>query len=234
MMCAHTALDVPLFFFRRTDMPMGYGGTIATIRKRLGLTQGQLAERLKVEQPTVQRWETGTREPNMSKLAEIASALGVDPGELFGAGFTPLGPRLFVKGEVAAGVWKEAYEWPEDEWQAFTGRPDVTAATEHRFGLRVIGPSMNRIYPEGTIVECVSVFGHAEIEIGKRVVILRTRADGRVEATVKELQQGGDGKLWAVPQSYDPTFTAFSLNDGEDGITETRIIAVVVASYRPE
>lgn len=204
------------------------------IRKRLGLTQGQLAERLKVEQPTVQRWESGAREPNMSKLADIASALGVEPGELFGAGFTPLGPRLFVKGEVAAGVWKEAYEWPEDEWQAFTGRPDVTAETEHRFGLRIVGASMNEIYPEGTIVECVSVFGHTEIEIGKRVVIVRTRSDGRIEATVKELQQAPDGKLWAVPRSFDPSFSAFSLNDGEEDIVETMIVAVVVASYRPE
>lgn len=204
------------------------------IRKRLGLTQGQLAERLKVEQPTVQRWESGNREPNMTKLADIAAALGVEPGELFGAGFIPLGPRLFVKGEVAAGVWVEAYEWPEDEWQAFTGRPDVSADLPHRFGLRIAGQSMNEIYPEGSIVECVSVFGHTEVEPGKRVVILRTRADGRIEATVKELQQSGDGKLWAVPRSSDPSFHPFSLTEPEEGIVTIQVIATVVASYRPE
>lgn len=213
---------------------MGYGDTIAAIRKKLGLTQGQLAEKLDVEQPTVQRWESGAREPNMTKLGEIAKALGVEPGELFGAGFVPLGPRLFVKGEVAAGIWREAFEWAEDEWQSFTGRADVTADREHRFGLRVIGASMNEVYPEGTIVECVSVFGRAEIEPGKRVVILRTRADDRVEATVKELQEDGEGRLWAVPRSSNPAFHAVSLTEPEDGIVETRIIAVVVASYRPE
>lgn len=215
-------------------MPVRYGETIAQLRKRLGLTQGQLAERLNVEQPTVQRWERGLREPNMSKLADIAAALGVEPGELFGAGFVPLGPRLFVKGEVAAGIWKEAYEWPEDDWQSFTGRPDVRAEITHRFGLKVVGASMNEVYPEGTIVECISVFGHTEIESGKRVVILRTNINGQVEATVKELKQDPDGRLWAVPRSSDPSFQTVSLTAPEDGITETRIIAIVVASYRPE
>lgn len=213
---------------------MGYGETIATIRRRLGLTQADLAEKLNVEQPTVQRWESGAREPNMTKLVDIASALGVEPGDLFGAGFIPLGPKLFVKGEVRAGNWVEAFEWPEDEWQSFTGRSDVTADASHRFGLRVVGDSMNEVYPEGTVVECISVFGHAEIEIGKRVVILRTRIDGRVEATVKELQQDADGRLWAVPRSLNPAHPAVSLGEPEEGITETRIIAIVVASYRPE
>lgn len=218
----------------RESIPMGYGEAIAVIRRRLGLTQGQLAERVNVEQPTVQRWERGLREPNMSKLVEIAGALGVDPGDLFGAGFVPLGPRLFVKGEVAAGVWREAFEWPEDEWQSFTGRPDVNAEAGHRFGLKVVGDSMSEIYPEGTIVECVSVFGHAEVAPGKRVVILRTSDRGQVEATVKELQADGDGKLWAVPRSHNPAHQAVLLNGAEPGIVETRVIAIVVASYRPE
>jgi transcriptional regulator with XRE-family HTH domain len=216
------------------NMPVRYGDTIATIRRRLGLTQADLAERLNVEQPTVQRWESGTREPNMTKLADIASALGVDPGDLFGAGFVPLGPKLFVKGEVAAGVWREAFEWPEDEWQSFTGRADVTAEMQHRFGLRVVGSSMNEVYPEGTVVECVSVFGRAEIQPGKRVVVLQKRIDGAIEATVKELQEDSDGRLWAIPRSTNPSFQALNLSEPEGGIAEVRVIAVVVASYRPE
>ena len=214
--------------------PVGYGDTIAAIRKRLGLTQQDLADRLKVEQPTVQRWERGHREPNMTKLAEIAEALGVEPGDLFGAGFVPLGPKLFVKGEVAAGQWVEAYEWPEDEWQSFTGRSDVTANLLHRFGLRVSGASMNEVYPEGTIVECVSTFGHTEIAPGKRVIVLQKNVAGKLEATVKELQQDETGRLWAVPRSTDPSFRPINLTEPESGIVEVRIIAIVVASYRPE
>jgi transcriptional regulator with XRE-family HTH domain len=216
-------------------MPVGYSQMIAALRKRRGLTQEQLAEKLDVEQPTVQRWERGTREPSISKMVQIAEVLGIDLAELFGQGnLLPLGPRLFVKGQVAAGVWTEATEYPQDEWQTFTGRPDVTTDATFRFGLRVEGKSMDLLYPPGSIVECVSTFGHTEIQPGRRVIVIREREDHRFEATVKELVQGDDGKMWAVPRSSDPSFLPINLTDPEPGIIETRIAAIVVASYRPE
>src|SRR5687768_11893381 len=61
---------------------MGAGGKIAAFRKLRNLTQAQLAQMLSVEQPTVQRWEKGSREPSLDKLQEIAAALGVDLSEL--------------------------------------------------------------------------------------------------------------------------------------------------------
>jgi SOS-response transcriptional repressor LexA len=145
--------------------------------------------------------------------------------------FQPLGPTLFVRGAVAAGVWRDAYEWPEEDWKEFTGRGDITASLKDRFGLEIVGDSMSLIYPHGSIVECV--FGRAEIAPGKRVVIVRRRDDLEYEATVKELIDI-DGVMWAAPRSHNPTFTAFRLDENEPGIIETRITAVVVASIRPE
>lgn len=212
---------------------MGAGGRIAAFRKMRNLTQSQLAQLLSVEQPTVQRWEKGSREPSLEKLQEIAAALGVDLSELLTKdSIVPIGPRLYVKGEVAAGAWREAFEMPEDDWQAFHGRPDVRANVQHRFGLRVVGDSMNLLYPEGTILECVSTFGHAEAMPGKRVVILRKRKDLKYEATVKELVLDGKGQLWAVPKSTNPIHQAIRLNGKSDDpdILETRVAAVVVAA----
>lgn len=110
----------------------------------------------------------------------------------------------------------------------------MNADIAHRFGLKIEGDSMDELYPDGTIVECVSVFGHAEIAPGKRVVVVRQRKDGLFEATVKELAEDDEGKLWAVPKSSNPAHQSISLTDPEDGIIETRIAAVVVASHRPE
>lgn len=213
---------------------MGYLDRLAALRKQRGFTQATLAERLGVEQPTVQRWEKGKREPDLGQLIALANALGVEPGTLLSANASaPIGPRLFVKGAVAAGVWRAAVEWPADDWQSFNGRADVTAEPEHRFGLRVIGDSMDEIYPDGTIVECVSLFGRAEAAPGKRVVVVRQDEHGQYEATVKELVEQV-GELWLVPRSTNPAHLPFKLNEPAPGIVETRIAAVVVASVRPE
>lgn len=213
---------------------MGYLDKVVELRKKRGWTQGDLAERIGVEQPTVQRWETGAREPKFEQLFKIAEVLEVDPAYLLQSGLaSPLGPRLFVKGEVAAGVWNPAFELPEGDWQSFTGRPDVTADTEHRFGLRVVGDSMDQVYPDGTILECVSLFGRAEAMPGKRVIVVRMNDDHEYEATVKELVER-DGDLWLVPRSSNPEHLPYRLASRQPGILETRIAAVVVASVRPE
>jgi transcriptional regulator with XRE-family HTH domain len=213
---------------------MGYLGNLVHLRKKRGLSQAQLAEIVGVEQPTIQRWERGTRMPDLESLDLLAKALGVTPGTLLdGDTLMSVGPLLFVKGEVAAGVWRAAAEWPESDWQTFTGRSDVNAKVEHRFGLRVVGDSMDMLYPHGSIVECVSVFGNVEALPGRRVVIVRKNDRLEYEATVKELVER-DGELWAVPRSTNPAHMPFRLDEPEGGILETRIVAVVVASIRPE
>ncbi len=215
-------------------MPVGYLDHLKELRKKRGLSQAKLAEMVGVEQPTIQRWEAGKRLPDLNDLGGLSQALGVSMGALLdGTAKAELGPRLFVKGEVAAGVWRPAVETPEDEWEGFTGRADVTAKAEHRFGLRVVGDSMNEVFPHGTIVECVSTFGQVEPRPGRRVVIIRMNDGGEYEATVKELVEQ-DGKLYAVPRSTNPVHRPIDLSVNEEGIAETRITAVVVASIRPE
>lgn len=213
---------------------MGYLEQLKALRRKRGLSQAQLAELIGVEQPTVQRWESGKRMPDLDSLQTLAQVLGVTPGSLLdGDALAALGPTLFIKGEVAAGVWRSAAEWPESDWQTFTGRSDVNAKVEHRFGLRLVGDSMDLLYPPGSIVECISVFGHTEALPGKRVVIVRKNDRQEYESTVKELVEQ-DGAMWAVPRSTNPAHHPINLSEPEPGILETRIVAVVVASIRPE
>lgn len=230
----YTALAIPLAEVNGELIPMGYLEGLQALRKRRGLSQAKLAELVGVEQPTVQRWESGKRLPDLDSLQTLAKVLGVTPGSLLdGDAPVSIGPTLFIKGEVAAGVWRAAAEWPESDWQSFTGRSDVGAELKHRFGLRVIGDSMDLLYPPGSIIECVSVFGQAEAVPGRRVVILRKNDLQEYEATVKELVEQ-DGALWAVPRSTNLAHRPFRLDEAEDGILETRIVAIVVASIRPE
>lgn len=227
-------LDVSLCAASGQLIPVGYLDQLKVLRRKRGLSQAQLAELIGVEQPTVQRWESGKRMPDLESLQTLAQVLGVTPGSLLdGDALAALGPTLFIKGEVAAGVWRSAAEWPETDWQTFTGRSDVTAKVEYRFGLRLVGDSMDLLYPPGSVVECVSVFGHIEALPGKRVVIVRKNDRQEYESTVKELVEQ-DGAMWAVPRSTNPAHRPINLSEPEIGILETRIVAVVVASIRPE
>lgn len=47
---------------------MGYLDRVSKIRLQRGLTQEQLGQRMGVAQATIQRWESGKREPNLEAI----------------------------------------------------------------------------------------------------------------------------------------------------------------------
>ena len=53
------------------------GNKIAQKRKDLGMTQIEFADKLNVTRQTVSRWEAGTVMPDIDKISDIASILGV-------------------------------------------------------------------------------------------------------------------------------------------------------------
>ena len=55
---------------------------IAEIRKRQGLTQADLAERLGTTQAAVSHMETGSRDLNTARIEQMARALGVKVSDL--------------------------------------------------------------------------------------------------------------------------------------------------------
>lgn len=58
------------------------GRAIARTRGDQGLSQAGLAHLCGVRESTVQRWEAGYSAPNISRLQDVADALGCDPGAL--------------------------------------------------------------------------------------------------------------------------------------------------------
>lgn len=197
------------------------------------------AEAMGVPVATYIQHENGTRGYPAKVAARYARFFRVKPewllyGKVPADNVIELGPRLFVVGEVAAGVFKEAWKRDEEDWEAFTGRPGVDAPMRERFGLLVTGDSMNDPYPEGTILECVNYYGDYEIPSGKRVIVQRTKLDGTLEATVKELVRDSDGIEWLVPRSKNPVHQAFRGDEPGPGIARVEIIAIVVASTRLE
>ncbi len=62
------------------------GALIAEARKRAGLTQGRLAERMSTHQSVVARWETGRTHPDFDTVRRAVRAAGFD----LGLSLTPL------------------------------------------------------------------------------------------------------------------------------------------------
>jgi len=58
------------------------GRFIQALRKELGLTQRQLAERLSISDKTVSKWETGSGLPEISLLMPLCRELGINVNEL--------------------------------------------------------------------------------------------------------------------------------------------------------
>ena len=61
---------------------MKLGEKIASQRRRLGLSQEELASRLNVTRQAVSKWETGTSDPSTSNLLALAKLYGISAEEL--------------------------------------------------------------------------------------------------------------------------------------------------------
>ena len=67
------------------DLRRRFGRLLATHRRRVGLTQAQLAERIGVSSDLISKAEIGATGISFEKIERLAQALEVDPAELFTA-----------------------------------------------------------------------------------------------------------------------------------------------------
>ena len=204
--------------------------------------------------------------PKADKLVRLAKVLGVPPMHFIettqeGLDQPKLQPafalgEVSVKGEVQAGIWREALEWNPAEWFSIMVPMDDRFAGVERFGLVVRGPSMNEVYPDGTIAIVVRFDDIGRLPVsGERVVALRYSDEGTFEATIKEYKKDATGRHILWPRSSDPDFQSpivlghdrlvlsasrtdlpQAVSAGHIPMDDSGVIisALVVGSYRPE
>ncbi len=61
---------------------MKLGEKIALLRKKAGLSQEELAARLEISRQAVSRWETGSAQPDLEKVVELARLFSVTTDHL--------------------------------------------------------------------------------------------------------------------------------------------------------
>lgn len=201
---------------------------IAALREERGWSQSDLAEKLGMHWQSVSRLENGHTKLTTERAAEIAEIFGVPMTEVL---FAPMSIRAVpVTGAVEAGAWREAVEWPPDRVYNVPVPNKRGWLSLSLFGAEVRGNSMNRRYPEGSVV--VSVL-HAEtgghLQEGKPYIVDRIR-HGERERTVKILTRSR-GALWLAPDSDDASYAAFPLRAKD---AEIHIVGRVVWAHRNE
>lgn len=208
---------------------------IKQLREARGWSMSTLGKALGVEAPTVNKLEKGETQLTTRWMKRIATALGVHPmAILFEA---PQLRTVRVVGRVQAGEWAESYEWndPEDGYDVAV--PDAEDLRGIRlFALEVRGPSMNKLYPDGSVIVVASIFDtEEELASGTHYAVERIRPDGFREATVKTFEVDGRGRKWLVPESTEPGFAPIAL-DGDDFEEDETVQALgrVVWSVRRE
>lgn len=141
---------------------MGISDNIKRMRKSLGWTQEQLAEKVGVTRATVTQWETGWSQPRMGAVKRIADAFNVsvsdivaEAGDFVGVFPGAIKPQITpvayapLRGRVHAGDAQD----PEVKEETLIALPEPIAKCHPRgYFLEVEGDCMNKVYPEGCLI----------------------------------------------------------------------------------
>lgn len=142
---------------------------------------------------------------------------------------------VWCVGEVAGGIWREAFEWPRGDWlPVINSMLDDRYPDAERSAVRVRGDAMDLLYPEGSFVFFVRLDDvDRKPKPGDRVIVLRHR-NGQTESTIKEYSRDAQKRRWLLPRSTNPDHKAIPLEkSGADGEV-VEILGLVVGSQRIE
>lgn len=202
-----------------------------------GRSQSALARFMGLAPESVNRIVNRKRGIKAAEADQIRAYLNATAG-VGGVTFPHISPRpteahlLTVRGTVEAGSWREVPFSDLDVHEAETLPAPRSVVDSGAFALRVSGPSMDRKYPDGSYV-IVQPWHGGPLPVGRRVVVERSRPDGLVETTVKELVMGAGGELELWPRSSHPSHQTPVLYKDLDEVT-VRVVGVVIASHIPE
>ncbi|QCE32774.1 hypothetical protein FAI41_03790 [Acetobacteraceae bacterium] len=230
---------------------------IENIRQETGDSYSKIARNCGLAQSTISRFMDDTQTTGVLSATteeKILSIYGAEtPNPLKNQHFRTFpSPKLLtthqinVIGSVQAGLWREAMELShEDRYQIAAHVPEKYKTIPY-YGLLVQGESMNRIFPDGSIVIVANFLDLARgPETGDYVIVQRRDPySAAFEATVKAFQQCENGEMLLWPRSTDPHFqrpfvlkneAAFSLEESKGseqidnaGASDITILGLVI------
>lgn len=208
------------------------GYKIAEARRAKGWSQQKFADELGTTQQQIARWENGQRDPRADVVVKMSSILGVTVSYLLGvdgdpgyikANRTPETHLLPVVGRIAAGTPREAIGQSDEMYET---TDEIYKVHPQSFWLVVASNSMNRIFPESSLV---LIDPNIEVHDGD-VAALFVNGD---DATLKRIFFE-DGSIRLVPESYDPEYPERVIDQSDPDAPEVRILGKAVSYTAPD
>lgn len=139
---------------------MTLGSRLKQLRNDMGWTQTQLGEKINVTKASISGYENDTRSPDKETLVKLANLFNVSTDYLLGNG--SLNNEVSISGEIPKAymipiLGRIAASSPAGLVSDYEGSIAIQPSVIKRYGreeifaLRVLGDSMNRIIPEGSI-----------------------------------------------------------------------------------
>lgn len=201
-----------------------FNDMLAYLRKRSGMSQKELAEKIGISRSAVGMYEAGEREPDFETLEALADTFNVNMDTLLGKSSPPSNAIPYTAAHKAPILGSIPAGYPVLAIEDIEGYADIPYSDEENyFFLRVNGESMK----------------NAGIHTGDLVLIRREKCaeDGQVvaarvngdEATLKRYKKQGDNVL-LLPENPDFEPRIIPAKDFETG--DAQIIGVVVEMRR--
>lgn len=210
-------------------MERAHESHIKRARERAGMTQAQAAKASGIPIGTLRRWEQGVNEPDISSIILLADTYKTSTDELLGSRFAGLvrarpvdTVRVPIVGRIAAGTPREAYA-QSDEYHD-TPR-SLVDGRKGCFWLSVAGNSMNRLFPEGSLVLVDEGLEVRDGDVGAVFV-------NGYDATLKRVYFFHEG-IRLHPESFDPEYRDIIIRSDDPDAPEFRAIGRVVSYTAP-
>lgn len=208
-----------------------HANRIGELRRARGMTQEDLADKVGSHRVTIAKLEAGKIDLTLDWMVRLAAIFDVAPQDLIS---NQTGESVPIVGKVQAGSWADHPCFDDGDSGEFITIPLLKGYVgTPKQATRVVGNSMNELYPDGSIVVWIPFRRAAEeLRIGRRYIIERVR-HGSYEATLKEFRIDSQGREWLVPRTTDPAEQAPLQAIADDGAT-IRVVGRVIWASRAE
>jgi repressor LexA len=205
---------------------------IRALREKTGLTQTALAAKVGISTSYLSNIEQFKRRTNSDTLARIGEVLGASMSSIVDVSGATL--VVTVSSSCQAGAWFEGCEWPPEDRYEVTVLDIGNYVGIERHASEIRGGSMNKVYPDGSIIVWVAMQDIKEPLVpGKRYTLHATAKDGTLEHTVKSFTRDRSGREWFFQESDDPNYQVpTEYVAGEDGAPI--VVGRVIMSMRSE